>query len=88
MRDPRFLYSTGILAVNYTEKIHMPAVSKSAKIPSAWKLDELKAMLATIDRNSPIGKRDYAMILAFRNFHISWINISSSILFFRISTIT
>ena len=41
----------------------MPAVSKSAKIPSAWKLDELKAMLSVIDRNSPIGKRDYAMIL-------------------------
>ena len=59
----RFLYSTGILAVDYAEKIHMPAVSKSAKIPSAWKLDELKAMLAAIDRNSPIGKRDYAMIL-------------------------
>ena len=51
----RFLYSTGILAVDYAEKIHMPAVSKSAKIPSAWKLDELKAMLAAIDRNSPIG---------------------------------
>ena len=58
-----FLYSTEILAVDYAEKIHMPAVSKSAKIPSAWKLDELKAMLAVIDRNSPIGKRDYAMIL-------------------------
>lgn len=55
----RFLYSTRILAVDYAEKIHMPAVSKSAKIPSAWKLDELKAMLAAIDRNSPIGKRDY-----------------------------
>ena len=59
----RFLYSTEILAIDYAESIHMPAVSKSAKIPSAWKLDELKAMLATIDRNSPIGKRDYAMIL-------------------------
>ena len=59
----RFLYSAGILAVDYAENIHMPAVSKSAKIPSAWKLDELKAMLAVIDRNSPIGKRDYAMIL-------------------------
>lgn len=59
----RFLYSVGILSVDYAERIHMPAVSKSAKIPSAWKLDELKAMLAVIDRNSPIGKRDYAMIL-------------------------
>lgn len=25
--------------------------------------DELKAMLTAIDRNNPIGKRDYAMIL-------------------------
>ena len=59
----RFLYSTGMLSADYAVKIHMPAVSKSAKIPSAWKLDELKAMLSAIDRNSPIGKRDYAMIL-------------------------
>ena len=36
----RFLYSAGILAVDYAENIHMPAVSKSAKIPSAWKLAE------------------------------------------------
>ena len=41
----------------------MPPVSRSAKIPSAWQADELKAMLAAIDRNNPIGKRDYAMIL-------------------------
>ena len=52
-----------MLSADYAVKIHMPAVSKSAKIPSAWKLDELKAMLSAIDRNSPIGKRDYAMIL-------------------------
>lgn len=59
----RFLYSAGMLSADYAVKIHMPAVSKSAKIPSAWKLDELKAMLSAIDRKSPIGKRDYAMIL-------------------------
>lgn len=59
----RFLYSAGMLSADYAVKIHMPAVSKSAKIPSAWKLDELKAMLSAIDRNCPIGKRDYAMIL-------------------------
>lgn len=59
----RFLYSKEILSMDYAEKIHLPAVSKSAKIPSAWNLDELRTMLAVIDRNSPIGKRDYAMIL-------------------------
>lgn len=59
----RFLYSSNLIINDYAEKIHMPVVSKNAKIPSIWKLDELKAILSVIDRNSPIGKRDYAMIL-------------------------
>lgn len=59
----RFIYSVGKLRIDYAEKIHMPVVSKSAKIPSVWNPNELKAMLAAIDRNSFIGKRDYAMIL-------------------------
>lgn len=45
------------------EKIHMAPASKTAKIPSAWTENELKAMISTIDRNSHTGKRDYAMIL-------------------------
>ena len=59
----RFLHSTGKLSADYAEKIHMPSVSKSARIPSSWQTEELKAMLASIDRNNPTGKRDYAMIL-------------------------
>lgn len=59
----RFLYSSGKLSADYAEKIHMPSISKSARIPSAWQAEELKAMLAAIDRNSPTGKRDYAMIV-------------------------
>ena len=30
---------------------------------SAWKVEELRLLLSAIDRNSPIGKRDYAMIV-------------------------
>lgn len=59
----RFLYSSGKITADYAEKIHMPSISKSARIPSAWHAEELKAMLAAIDRNSPTGKRDYAMIV-------------------------
>lgn len=59
----RFLHSSGKISIDYAEKIHMPSISKSARIPSAWQAEELKAMLASIDRNSPIGKRDYAMIV-------------------------
>ena len=43
--------------------IHMAPISKNAKIPSAWTLDEIKQLISVIDRTSPIGKRNYAMIL-------------------------
>ena len=59
----RHLYSMGMITDDFAEKIHMPLVSKSAKIPSAWTADELKRMISAIDRNSPVGKRDYAMIV-------------------------
>ncbi len=59
----RYLLSIGLITEDFAEKIHMPSISKNARIPSAWPVDELKAMIAAIDRNNPIGKRDYAMII-------------------------
>lgn len=59
----RYLHSAEMVMQDLAEKIHMPAVSKSARIPSSWSVDELKAMIGAIDRNNPIGKRDYAMIV-------------------------
>lgn len=41
----------------------MPSISKKAKVPSSWLPQELIELLEVIARNSPIGKRDYAMIL-------------------------
>lgn len=59
----RFLKDTGLISSDIADGIHKPAISKKAKIPSAWTAQELRALIASIDRNSPIGKRDYAMIL-------------------------
>lgn len=59
----RFMLFTGLLKEDFAEKIHMPRVSKSAKIPSVWSIEDLKSMISAIDRNNPIGKRDYAMIV-------------------------
>lgn len=38
-------------------------VVKDECIPYAWSSKEVEALLAAIDRASPIGKRDYAMVL-------------------------
>lgn len=59
----RFLYSKNKISINFADKIHMPKISKSAKIPTVWSENELKALLSVIDRNNPVGKRDYAMIM-------------------------
>lgn len=59
----RYIFNIGFNTTDLAEKIHMAPVSKTAKIPSAWTENELKAMISAIDRNSRIGKRDYAMIL-------------------------
>ena len=59
----RFLHSSGMIVENFIDKIHVLNISKTANIPSSWDLDDLKKMLSAIDRNNPIGKRDYAMIL-------------------------
>lgn len=59
----RFLYNNGVIAEDISILIHMPKMSKQTKVPSAWTIEEIKSILAVIDRNSPIGKRDYAMII-------------------------
>lgn len=58
-----FLYSHG-----YTEtdlRLFLPKVSapRSSGIPHAWTKTELSAILAAVDRESPTGKRDYAVFL-------------------------
>jgi len=59
----RFLLETGEIQTDYAEKIPMVQARKQTRIPSVWTEDELKKLIAAIDRGSPKGKRDYAIIL-------------------------
>lgn len=66
----RFLYLNG-----YTEKDLSLSVPKQNRyyypsIPSTWEPSEVKRMLDTIDQGSPVGKRDYAILLLVANLGI------------------
>jgi integrase len=58
-----FLLEIGEVQIDFSEKTPMVSLRRQTRIPSVWTADELKKLLAAIDRGSPKGKRDYAIIL-------------------------
>lgn len=59
----RFLLETGEVQTDFAAKTPMVQARKQTRIPSVWTSEELKKLIAAIDRGSPKGKRDYAIIL-------------------------
>lgn len=59
----RFLLETDEIQIDFAAKTPMVQARKQTRIPSVWTKDELKKLFAAIDRGSPKGKRDYAIIL-------------------------
>lgn len=59
----RFLLEKHEIQTDLAAKIPMIQARKQTRIPSVWTKEELKKLIAAIDRGSPKGKRDYAIIL-------------------------
>jgi len=59
----RFLLETEVVQTDFAAKMPMVQARKQTRIPSVWTADELKKLIAAIDRGNPKGKRDYAIIL-------------------------
>jgi site-specific recombinase XerD len=59
----RFLLDRRITSTDFASKTPMVQARKQTRIPSVWTKDELGKLIRAIDRGSPKGKRDYAIIL-------------------------
>lgn len=59
----RFLNQEGIMPDDLAAKMPMVKARKQTAIPSVWTQEELKQLVGAIDRGSPKGRRDYAIIL-------------------------
>ena len=59
----RFLLKIEEIKIDFAQKTPMVQARKQTRIPSEWTEDELKKLIGAIDRGSPKGKRDYAIIL-------------------------
>jgi len=68
----KFLFVTQRCQVDLSEDIPHFKVHNKAKLPSVWPREDVSKLLESVDRGSPLGKRDYAMLmlaakLAIRN---------------------
>jgi site-specific recombinase XerD len=52
----------GQIHKNLTEDVPKIRVRSDERIPSVWKQEDIEALLSAVDRNSPCGKRDYAIL--------------------------
>jgi site-specific recombinase XerD len=59
----KYLHFNRMTDADYSLKIPMVQSRKQIRIPSVWSVDDLQKLISAVDRGSPIGKRDYAIIL-------------------------
>jgi integrase/recombinase XerD len=59
----RYLHREGAVARDLSTIVEAAPVYRLAKIPRAITADEVQQMLGTIDRQTAIGRRDYAILL-------------------------
>lgn len=59
----RFLLVRGLLQKDLTSEVPKIPRYSDAHIPSTWKPEEVANLLSAVDRASPKGKRDYAVLL-------------------------
>lgn len=59
----RYLYAEEILQTDLSGDVPRPKIYAEEDIPETWTPDEIRRLLAEINRNSAVGKRDYAMVL-------------------------
>jgi integrase len=59
----QYLFMRGILPRDLSALIPTVRLASNAKVPSTWEPAQFEQLLAAVDRSSPKGKRDYAILL-------------------------
>lgn len=59
----RYAHRQGVLAVDLSETVEWPQVYRLSTIPRSISWAQVGEVLAGVDRRTPCGKRDYAMLL-------------------------
>jgi site-specific recombinase XerD len=59
----KFLYLNGYTDIDLSASVPKQSKYYYPPVPATWKTEDVKHMLASVDRGSPLGKRDFAILL-------------------------
>lgn len=89
----RFLYLENLIEKDLSVRLLSMKSHRAEKVPSFYSKDEIRKMDMAVERNSPAGKRDYAIFLLasrlgmrssdIRNLQFSNINWDSNVIFLK-----
>jgi len=71
----RHLYLNGFMEADLTEKLPKIKTFYAPRVPRVWKQEEVRAVLNSIDRGNPTGKRDYAILLIIARLGLRSVDI-------------
>lgn len=64
----RYLHREGVLAKDFSSLVEFPQSYRHANIPRSITWEQVEQVLASVDRRSVCGKRDYAMLLLLATY--------------------
>ena len=66
----RFLFTNGFCEQDWSQSVPRIIIPKNLNVPALWTADEIDRLVKSIDRGSPAGKRNYAILLLAIQFGI------------------
>lgn len=73
----RHLYRNGFIQEDLSKKLPVLKANRKFRIPRIWKQEDVLSILNSIDRGSPVGKRDYAIMMLVTRYGLRSADVKS-----------
>lgn len=73
----RHLYLMGFIMDNVAEKLPPVKANRQFRLPRVWGHEDILAVLNSIDRGNPAGKRDYAIMLLITRYGLRSVDVKT-----------
>lgn len=73
----RHLYHNSFIADDLSQQLPTVKANRQFKLPRVWRRQDVLAVLNSIDRGNPVGKRDYAILMLITRYGLRSADVKS-----------